>query len=97
MKLCYNGHSRIVHENEHCPLCQLTKHNLIVHQFIESKEINLVEKLIEYQEMRRMEDPKKCTNDTCNNGYDYAFATFKNGEWKNISICGVCAGKGVIK
>lgn len=38
MKLCYNGHDRIVHDNPHgCPLCNLRIHNDGVHDFIESK------------------------------------------------------------
>ena len=67
MKICKSGHSKIVHETENCPLCSLTKHNLIVHQFIESKEIDLVDKLIKYQEMQRQKE-KNCA--TCVNEPD---------------------------
>lgn len=64
MKLCRNKHSEIIYDDRFrttCPLCQLRKHNNIVHDFIESEEINMVDKLVEYQAMREKED-SKCTN-----------------------------------
>jgi hypothetical protein len=87
MKVCESGHIKIVHEGNICPLCRLTKHNLIVHQFVESKEINLVEKLIEYQEKRRL---APCINKGC-----CSFSKSGNsgcGEKNNLETVIKCGG-----
>ena len=53
MEMCSNGHGSIVFADyNHCPLCALTKHNDIVHDFIESKGKDLVRELVAYQHKR---------------------------------------------
>lgn len=49
MHICNCGHECIVHNLKHCPLCNLRKHNDIVHDFIESKGSSLVSELVAYQ------------------------------------------------
>ena len=50
MKICNNGHTQIVYSTIYsCPLCQLTKHDNTVHDFIESKGQGLIDELVKYQ------------------------------------------------
>jgi len=49
MRICQHDHSPIVHINNRCPLCVLTEHNNIVHDFIESKGRGLIGELVAFQ------------------------------------------------
>lgn len=61
MYICDNGHSKVVHENPYyCPLCHLMVHNIMVHDFTESKGQKLVDELVEYQKNQNTKGKTKC-------------------------------------
>jgi len=55
MVLCNNNHVEIVHAIGKCPLCQLTEHNNLVHDFIESNGRGLVSELVAYLDSKNSE------------------------------------------
>lgn len=58
MKTCENKHDMIVYDSDWgCPLCKLTKHNTMVHDFIESKGQPLINDLVAFQNKERENEP----------------------------------------
>jgi hypothetical protein len=55
MVLCNKKHSKIVHNNGTCPLCNLTEHNNLVHDFIESKGRDFVNELVSFLNSKNSE------------------------------------------
>jgi hypothetical protein len=56
MQICSNKHDPIVFDHNKCPLCSLTVHTDVVHDFIESKGDALVRELVAFQHKRNSEN-----------------------------------------